>query len=489
MIAPRKYVHLLLIISELINIGIALYMIIIYINTDWYHKIWMGSKILTLKKLMNIWNKEIYPITSIDDEGNKTTYCQNYETLLKHSGTNCKANYKKCGILDTMGNIMCIPETDECPINEMIENQATNVYSSLGYHEGRLNMTRLGRVLYYSNAETNNSIIARIIKSEKPPIIINEFNLIFDNETYNDSLTPTSDGSYDGGYDFGCGDYGGGGDWGGGGDIGGGSGGFIKRRKLEEEEEDDRWGNAEYTKYIWERFEDEINLDKSFKNISNETYVGHYLGFKDYSNLEKYSNLDLYNLYFIVFPNKAAYIFCYFLIVIFIGLIIFSLTRFLHKDVPNEGFDPCAVLMGKLYIIIPYLIFYIGYFIYIVYEYDNIYNKLRHEELLEIKADPFFEDLLQEIYDRNPNSNIVLIFISLYVLSMLLYITAMIINHRFHRKIYSFLQETKVTTNTELTLSLEEENQFLEEKFLIFEKTDVMAFYQGILICIILNLF
>ena len=360
MIAPRKYVHLLLMISELILIGAALFMIIISDGTDWDRKIWIGSKILTLENITKIFYKETYPLNSINNEEEIDSYMKSYESLLQHSGSSCETHYKKCGILDTMGNIMCIPETDECPINDMIESQTTNVYSSLGYHEGRFNTSKL----YYRNGETNNSIIAKVIKSEKPPKIINEFNLIFDNETYNDSLTLSSDGSYDG-YDGGY-DYGGGGDWGGG-DIGGGGGGFRKRRKLEEEE-DARWGNKEYTKYIWERLDDEINLDKSYKNISNDTYVGNYLGFKDYSNLEKYMSLDLYNLYFIVFPNTAAYVFCYFLIVIFIGLIIFSLTRFLHKDVPNEGFDPCAVLMGKLFIIIPYLIFFIGYFIYIVYE-------------------------------------------------------------------------------------------------------------------------
>ena len=291
-----------------------------------------------------------------------------------------------------------------------------------------------------------------MIKSEKPPKIINEFNLIFDNETYNDSLTLSSDGNYDGGYDFGGGDCGGGGDYGGGGDIGGGDGGFRKRRKLEEE--DARWGNKEYTKYIWERIDDEINLDKSYKNISNETYVGNYLGFKDYSNLEKYMSLDLYNLYFIVFPNTAAYIFCYFLIAVFIMLIIFSMKRFCHKDVPNEGSDPCAVLTGKLMIIIPYLIFYIGYFIYIVYEYDNIYNKLRHEELLEIKGDPFFEDLLKEIHDRNPKPLMVLIIIGLFGFSLILFLLAWILSQIFTKRYLDLLNRTKETANTELTLTL-----------------------------------
>ena len=49
--APRKYVHMLLIISELCIIGCCIFMIILYKSDEpWKHKIWIGSKILTLKK-------------------------------------------------------------------------------------------------------------------------------------------------------------------------------------------------------------------------------------------------------------------------------------------------------------------------------------------------------------------------------------------------------------------------------------------------------
>ena len=64
-------------------------------------------------------------MTYIDDTGIFYAYKSkyNYDYLLQHSGSSCEAKYKKCGILDTMGNIMCIPEADECPINDVIDEE------------------------------------------------------------------------------------------------------------------------------------------------------------------------------------------------------------------------------------------------------------------------------------------------------------------------------------------------------------------------------
>ena len=37
--------------------------------------------------------------------------------LVRENG--CAENYKPCGILDTIGNILCIDETFDCPINQL----------------------------------------------------------------------------------------------------------------------------------------------------------------------------------------------------------------------------------------------------------------------------------------------------------------------------------------------------------------------------------
>ena len=54
--------------------------------------------------------EQAFKLTGIRGTGKTVTSLSVYEYLLQHSGENCEENYKKCGILDTSGNIMCIPK-------------------------------------------------------------------------------------------------------------------------------------------------------------------------------------------------------------------------------------------------------------------------------------------------------------------------------------------------------------------------------------------
>ena len=107
---PRQKVHALLITSEYFIIVCCLIMIIKYHHSGKEKQLWISSKILTINKEIKINNYESFPILNFDKNGGKHLYYQNYESLLTHSGKNCEADYKKCGILDTIGNIMCIPK-------------------------------------------------------------------------------------------------------------------------------------------------------------------------------------------------------------------------------------------------------------------------------------------------------------------------------------------------------------------------------------------
>ena len=77
-------------------------------------------KNINIKKLIEVNNYRSYPILGFHPNGTKIESKYNYEELLKHSGKECEINYKQCGIMDTLGNIMCIPDEEECPINEKI---------------------------------------------------------------------------------------------------------------------------------------------------------------------------------------------------------------------------------------------------------------------------------------------------------------------------------------------------------------------------------
>ena len=430
---PRQYVHSLLILSEAIIISCCFIMIIKYDRTGAKEKVWISSKISTFKEEIKKNNHELLPLLTIDSDGNTTQYTQNYESLLKHSRQHCEEKYKKCGILDTYGNIMCIPIEDECPINDIIVDLESNYnnYISLGYQMSHLDNLTEEYALYFTNTATDKEIIVKMKFSNETPRYINEDNFIFDEDLY---LSLVVSGGYGGG-SGGGGGGGGGAGGGGGGGVGSGGGGF---RYLEE-----KYGDEKMTEYIKKKFNEDINIDKSFKNVFNNFYVGNYIGFKDFTNMSNYENIDLYESYFTVFPNLAADVICYFSIIALIGLIIFSIIRFRHEDKVKEDFDPNCVLCTKLAIIIPYLIIFIGYFIYLIYEYFNIYKHNNPEDLKKVRADAFIEYLLAEIYDRHLKEIFIFTIIILFSCSMFLFLLAWLLSYIFTKRYLTLIERAK----------------------------------------------
>ena len=167
-----------------------------YDGTDWDKKIWIGSKILTLKNLLDENNNRTYPILDISLEGKIITYNKNYESLLKISNKDCeKNNYKKCGILDTLGNIMCIPKEDTCPINSIIVDLKSkeNEYVNKGYKAGLFKKLPNDYYVYYTNDKTENNIVVKINVTATIPKYISNYNLVFDYDTFDDYYDPPSD--------------------------------------------------------------------------------------------------------------------------------------------------------------------------------------------------------------------------------------------------------------------------------------------------------
>ena len=62
---PRQYVHLLLILSEVIIIAFLIIIIVERNKQDKLHNIYMGSVLLTVIKFMDKNNYETYPLLSI----------------------------------------------------------------------------------------------------------------------------------------------------------------------------------------------------------------------------------------------------------------------------------------------------------------------------------------------------------------------------------------------------------------------------------------
>ena len=346
-------------------------MIAKYDRTDWDSKIWIGSKILTLKELIPMNNIQIYPIVDIHLNGTMVKYKENYESLLKNSYKNCEEkNLKKCGILDTLGNIMCIPEGEECPINELVIDDRSKIdeYKNNNYKVGYLNDVNQNNYIYYRNDQIDKEIIAKIKASNETPRYINEDNLVFDEDTFQDYYSPPDDDDDDWDYwdpnwdhDY---DY------------------YHKvnqnksLRKLQR-----MFGDEKINSYIRNRFNDDINIDKTFRKILGNLYAGNYIGFNSSKDLNDYNNFEFYDLYFIIFPNKASYVFCFICAILYFLVIVIYISIIYHESNDMIGFPGLVFL--------PYLIFFIGFFSYILYEYSNIYKSRRPFDLIKVKADSF----------------------------------------------------------------------------------------------------
>ena len=425
MSAQKKLVHTLLIISELLMIAAHIIVCVMYgkfTSASWNEKIWMGSKIKTIEKIMRENNNNIYPILGIETNSN-TSYNKNYKYLLEHSSkTECKENYKKCGTLDSTGNIMCIPNEDKCPINniKVLSRYNHSHLLSSGYnitYPQALSSTN--EALYCSNNANDQAIVTKIIFGDETQLYINPDNFVFDRskyQDYQDSLKPSSTSKF-----F---------NW------------FnrwtnwktnlrdklidipirIIFHKMVEVGEGPRkldekllYGDAEVTNYIFDKFLEKNNLDTTYRNISDKVRAKYYLGFQDIDSLNKFTDKDFYNFYFVRYPNVASFVFTIILFVLFLGYVIFSLTRICDD---KEEFDDSFVSCGKVFLILPYAAFFLGFFIYFLVKYTEIYKKKRAEELLNIRADPFIEDFIKEITAQIPKGSLTLLFptiISLYI--------------------------------------------------------------------------
>lgn len=395
-------------ISILTLISAFLLMIIKYDRTSWFQKIWMGSKILTIKSIMETNNNELKPLISIEFNGRgvpSTKY--SYSDLLKHSGKTCEKNYKKCGILDTLGNIMCIPEEEDCPINRIVfdSRDKADEYIDKGYHIGATYDD--SDYMYYTNTSTDDKIVSKYVYTRKIQKYINEDNLVVDGKTYKeyyDSKYADYSNNYHRDDDY--------------------SSYYTKKSFY-------YYGftsDIEVDQYILKKMDEEINIDKSYyTNVSDTLYLGNYIGFYNSQFMDEFTNVDLYKYYFNIFPNFTAYVFCY---ICAIACIIGGALYGFSLQYEDEQEVVLLYFLG-----IPYFVIFLGFYIYILYKYVDIYKNEKPFDLKNIKADPFLEDLLKNnVVERLWNENLVIIVIILFSCSFGIYLLNMIIRCIPHKR-------------------------------------------------------
>ena len=461
---PRQKVHSILLISEIILLLslLALSIIGCIKNPKKYEKIWFCSKILTLKQIIINNMNNTYPFQKFISENYYSNYISNYSDLLMHSTKNeCEANYKKCGILDSMKNIMCIPESGICPLNE--------IKTSLS---GNSNIYEMGKyfnyILYSSNHNVSNNIITNITISYEQPKYITTDNFIFDLETYIETKKSSSSGGRDSDWGESDGDYGGGddgddeddGDYGGGddGDYGGGIGdGGGGWRILEEEESTETlYGNNAVTSYILDKFNEKINTDIYYQRIDNNLYIRNYIGFENNQQMEEFINSDFRYNYKKIFPNTPAIVFGFISTIPFLILIIFAITRLNYKDKPNsKPANSCDVFCSKCFVIFIYMIFFIGFYIYFIVIYCLLHKKkINCDSLKKIRSEIIIEDFIKSFCSNN-NFKIILIIveISLFSISFILFVLGWIVHIIVQRDINMLndLKKQKYETPTPMS--------------------------------------
>ena len=95
--------------------------------------------------------------------------------------TNCPPNYKVCGIVDNLDNILCVDIKENCPINYimLVDKSSTNIdINNKSYLETN------NKLLYYSIQSTNSKIINEVKISDQVPCINPKYKNNFPNSTY-----------------------------------------------------------------------------------------------------------------------------------------------------------------------------------------------------------------------------------------------------------------------------------------------------------------
>ena len=411
---PRKIVHLFLLISEILIASIFITFFCCGNAYIFNHLIWIGSKTLTIQNILKDNMNNSYPLKSIQSiENLNLTLDKNYDYLLNHSTkTDCELNFKKCGILDTYGNIMCIKENESCPINEIVIDLEDKYeeYINKGFEFTKISKIPNNYYLYYTNKSIDKEIIVNLIYNEENPKYITEQNVIFDFEKYYEYLEATT-------INVGGGSYYHGGGGGGGFGIGGGGGYWRNLEMLE--------GADKVNKYFYKKISEEKNIDKYYKKIYDNLYIKNYIGFESHEQMDFFMNFDFRKLFFRRFPNLNSFRFAIIGYIAFFVLIIFSIFRFMYKDknvnVPDPS-DPGAVTCSKIAVSFFYLTIFIGFFIYFLYAYFKIYKNKQFQIIKNIKADNFIEDYLDEIYERAKNKSLILSSIILFSISFFFFI-------------------------------------------------------------------
>ena len=312
------YCFTLIFVLISINIG---YLIAIVINSIIAGKrvskekfVYYLSKIATMKNIVKI-NHNSKLFHHFNSDGNLEGITTKYHRLLSLIiDGKCKDGYKKCGILDTMGNILCIDNNFDCPINKLIvdlySNKDEQAYKGMKqiYNE---NLIYNYKFFYSNNSLDGNSMVSLLFSDDYPRYItINNF--IVDKAAYKDNYgndlnnnNNNEDNKNNNGLTLAetitniivSDNY---------------VEQLIKASftllLLIQDADNDK---EKFKKYVEEQLETKENIiDKYYLNVGENAYIKNYIGFKSLEDINKFTNFD-YDIYKYNYPTKTAYYYSY----------------------------------------------------------------------------------------------------------------------------------------------------------------------------------
>ena len=113
-----------------------------------------NRKIYGKKNITKIYQK--YFIYDKDDK----TYFDYYKDFTVALGESCKENYKKCGIFNSENRILCLPNGQNCPLNDFAISNIKNDPNYDGYQQFEvLDSEEVKHYFFYTNTKVNNPII------------------------------------------------------------------------------------------------------------------------------------------------------------------------------------------------------------------------------------------------------------------------------------------------------------------------------------------
>jgi len=265
------------------------------------------SKIATMKNIVKInHNSKIFDHFNSDGEleGITTKYNRLLELTTKDG---CKEGYKKCGVLDTIGNTLCIDNNFGCPINrltvDLVANRGKHNFKGMKeiYNENLIYNYKF----YYSNESLDGNSIVSLLYTEEEPKYITSNNFIVDlaayKDNYDEDLNNNNNNKNDNGMEFGENLI----------NI------IVSDNYLESilkasytlynlitDADNDK---EKFKEYVEEQLETEENdIDKYYINVGENAYIKNYVGFKSLDDINRFFNFD-YNIYKYNYPTRTAY--------------------------------------------------------------------------------------------------------------------------------------------------------------------------------------